>query len=103
MRQIYMCFLDNQPPAATHTRNVLDQKNYQSQIQILKCYENTVIPKSIKNKPNFILNKTLKYYSVEDWVEYLSKYQLNYDSILLDDDLRQMIFKIYHNDFLIQV
>lgn len=74
-----------------------------NKLNILKCYENTVIPKSIENKPNFILNKQYKYYTIDDWLNYLSEYQLNYDSILLDDDLKQMIFKIYINDFLLPV
>jgi len=47
------------------------------------------------------LIKKLKHFTPEEWLDYLSKYNLNYKDIIDNDkELKQILYKMYENDFL---
>jgi len=53
------------------------------------------------NNNDVELIKKLKYFTPEEWLNYLSKYNLNYTDIIESDtELKQMIYKMYEKDFL---
>ena len=76
-------------------------KKYHPKMDVLSslgCFENSIqaysLDKQTKKEPRL----WLKYFSREEWLEYLEKNNLDYENIL-DDKLKQAIYSIYKEDF----
>jgi len=67
------------------------------------CTNNNVYKKTQKKQTNtnVELNRKLKHFNTDEWLDYLSKYNLDYKFIIDNDsELKEMIYKIYEKDFL---
>jgi len=67
------------------------------------CANNNVYKKNQTKITNteMELIKQLKHFTPEKWLNYLSKYNLNYKDIIETDiELKNLIYKIYEKDFL---
>jgi hypothetical protein len=67
------------------------------------CTNNNVYKKEqtkLTNKETEVIRQ-LKHYTPEKWLDYLSKYNLNYKDIIEnDEELKNLIYTIYEKDFL---
>jgi hypothetical protein len=67
------------------------------------CTNNNVYKKEqtkITNTETHVIRQ-LKYFTPEKWLNYLSKYNLNYKDIIENDpELKNLIYKLYETDFL---
>ena len=53
------------------------------------------------NNNDIALIQRLKHFTPEEWIEFLSKYNLNYKDIIENDtDLKEILYKMYEKDFL---
>ena len=71
---------------------------------ILDYFTNTNVYKREQHKPRNtdkdIFTK-LKYFTSDEWLEYLSKYELNYSDIIENDlEFKNLLYKMYEKDFL---
>jgi len=65
----------------------------------LGCFENSIKSYSLEKKTEKEPQLSLKYFSREEWLEYMENYNLNYDSIL-DERLKKAIYSLYKEDFI---
>ena len=67
------------------------------------CTNNNVYKKEqtkLTNTETEIIRQ-LKHFTPEKWLDYLSKYNLDYKDIIEnDEELKNLIYKIYEKDFL---
>jgi hypothetical protein len=67
------------------------------------CTNNNVYKKTQtkQNNTDVKLNKKLKHFNTDEWLDYLSKYNLDYKFITENDsELKEIIYKMYEKDFL---
>lgn len=76
-------------------------KNFHPKMNLLSslgCFENSIKNYSLQKKTEEGVLSKLKYYSREEWLEYLEKNNLNYDNIL-DEQMKQAIYVLFKDDF----
>ena len=75
--------------------NKFDILNYYTNNNVYKKEQTKIINNDTK------LIRQLKHFTPEKWLDYLSKYNLSYKDIIEnDEELKNLIYKIYENDFL---
>jgi hypothetical protein len=84
-------------------------KNYHFEVDLESvaildyCTNNNFFKKEQKKTINTDLEliKQLKNFTPEKWLDYLSKYNLNYHDIIEnDEELKNLLYKMYEKDFL---
>jgi hypothetical protein len=89
--------------------NFLSNYHENINLEVLKVFDNSIIHKSKNNEnssinkddnnKNISVNKLLQFYNSFKWEEYLKDNILNYD-IILTDELREILYNFYKEDFI---
>jgi hypothetical protein len=78
-------------------------ESYLNSLNILHYYTNNNFYKKEQTKLTMSdvgVIKQLKYFTPEQWLDYLSKYNLNYKDIIeTDEELKNLLYKKYESDF----
>jgi hypothetical protein len=87
-----------------HLYDFLKKYHEDANLNILDyCTNNNVYKKEQTklNNTDIELIKKCKHFTTDEWILYLSKYNLNYKDIIgNDEELKNLIYKIYEKDFL---